>query len=390
MKLLLTYPGFSKRFISSTNNTFILRFSFYLLIALCFLFPKKAQAWGPKGHTIVAQIAIELLKPEVKKNVLAILNNMPIDTAANWMDIQRSNSDYDFMKPWHYIDFPKEEVYMPSTDENIVNRIIYTFKELQNKQVLCDEQIRWDLLILMHLLGDHCQPLHNGYDYDLGGNKRPVQLDTLKTNLHHFWDEDIIDLRAITFEDCMALYKSIPEGKVDTIAGIHPALWMKETRSLLGKVYNFNDYTITNEYVDKSAEIVKRQLIIGGVRLAAILNKLFMSDAPAVEVDFKSIIAKYKNGIDAKDAKLFISKNVTACGRVYGVKSLENVTFINVGAKSPGSPLTVVIFAKDVKNFKPSIEELYRNKNICVVGKVVEYKEKAEIIVSKPEDIIIQ
>ncbi len=164
----------------------ILKSGFCFLLVTFFLFPKNAKAWGPKGHTIVAQIAFEFLNPEVKKNVLAVLNGMPLDTAANWMDIQRSNSDYDFMKPWHYIDFGKEVVYAPSTEENSVNKIIAVFNELRHKHVLCDEQIKMDLLVLMHLMGDLSQPLHNGYDDDLGGNKRPLQLDTLKTNLHHF------------------------------------------------------------------------------------------------------------------------------------------------------------------------------------------------------------
>ncbi|MGG9970209.1 S1/P1 nuclease [Ferruginibacter sp. SUN002] len=366
----------------------LVRHGFLALVLFFSLSPKNANAWGPKGHTIVGQIAMQLLSAEVRANVLSVLNGMPIDTAANWMDIQRSNSDYDFMKPWHYIDFGKDVIYAPSTDENSVNKIIAVFNELRHKHVLCDEQIKMDLLILIHLMGDLSQPLHNGYDDDLGGNKRPVQLDTLKTNLHHFWDENIIDLRSITFEDCMALYKSMDANKIDSIEGIHPALWMKESRSLLPKVYDFSEYIITDAYVDRSAAIVKRQLLIAGVRLANMLTKLFTPEA--APVDAKLLAAKYKNGIDAKDAAASIGKKITACSKVFGVKSLENVTFINMGAKAPNSPLTIVVFAKDVKNFKPSIEELYNNKNICVIGTVVEYKGKVEIIVSSPSDIIVQ
>ncbi|MBI2729318.1 MAG: nucleotide-binding protein, partial [Sphingobacteriales bacterium] len=89
------------------------------------------------------------------------------------------------------------------------------------------------------------------------------------------------------------------------------------------------------------------------------------------------------------EAAQYIGKKVTACSRVYGIRSLDNVTFINAGERFPNSTLTIVIFAKDRKNFLPSIEELYTDKNICVKGDVVEYKGKAEIIVTKPEDIII-
>ena len=347
--------------------------------------PQKVKAWGPDGHTIVFQIAMQFIKPEVKQNVLDILDTMSANTAANWMDIMRSNSDYDYMKPWHYIDFAAEKEYTPSTDENIVNRLIFTFNELRHKRTLYKEQVKTDLLILLHLMGDLHQPLHTGYDDDLGGNKVAVQFDTLKTNLHHFWDEDIIRLTNLRLQDCLNLYQNLQGKRIDTIEGIHPALWMKETRSLLGEVYKRNDFVVDNQYVQRSKLIIQKQLLIAGLRLADILNKLFTTDAPVL--DMKMIAARYDNGIDAKDALQYTGKKVTACSRVYGIKSLENVTFINAGEKYPNSPLTIVIFSKDRKNFSPSIEELYTNKNICVKGEIVEYKGKSEIIVTKPEDI---
>ena len=64
---------------------------------------------------------------------------------------------------------------------------------------MCDEQVKMDLYILLHLMRDLHMPLRTGYDDDLGGNKVIVQFDTLKNhNLHRFWDEDIIRLTEIT------------------------------------------------------------------------------------------------------------------------------------------------------------------------------------------------
>lgn len=357
------------------------------LIVAFSLQPKRSAAWGPEGHAIVGQIAMRFLTPEVKQNVLKLLGNMPVDTAANWMDIMRSNSDYDFMKPWHYIDFAKDKQYLPSTDENIVNRIIIIFNELRHKKVLCTEQVRMDLLVLMHLLGDLHQPLHTGYDEDLGGNKRAVQYDTLKTNLHYLWDEHIISLNHITLQSCLDLYNSYNGGKVDTINGIHPVLWMKETRSFLPMVYDFQEFFITKAYLKKAEPIVKKQLLLAGLRLAEILNKVFVSDAPVLNM--QEVAARYKNGIEAKDAPNYIKKKATACGRVYGIKTTDKVTFINVGDKFPKSPLTVVVFAKDRKNFPQPVEEMYNDKNICVKGEVIDYQGKAEIVVTRPDDIIV-
>src|SRR5450755_266220 len=69
----------------------------------------------------------------------------------------------------------------------------------------------------------------------------------------------------------------------------------------------------------------------------------------------------------------YMGQKVTVCSKVYGVKSLEKVSFINLGANYPNSLLTIVIFAGDKANFKEPIESLYTDKNICVTGSLKEY-----------------
>jgi DNA/RNA endonuclease YhcR with UshA esterase domain len=103
-----------------------------------------------------------------------------------------------------------------------------------------------------------------------------------------------------------------------------------------------------------------------------------------------SAVAVAQNKIPVDSASKHIGESVTVCTTVYGVKSLEKLTFINVGAAYPNSPLTIVIFAKDLPNFKPTPEVLYANKKICVTGKVEDFKGKAEIVITKPEEIVIQ
>ena len=72
------------------------------------------------------------------------------------------------------------------------------------------------------------------------------------------------------------------------------------------------------------------------------------------------------------------------------MRSTDKITQINIGGKFPNNPLTVIVFAKNYKNFSSPIEEMYRDKNICVKGKIEEYKGKPQIIVEKPADIIIK
>ena len=122
-----------------------------LLIISFIIISKCSFAWGPEGHTIVARLALKIVNDDVRQNVLNYLGSMSIDTAANWMDIMKSNTDYDFMRPWHYVDFAKGTTYKPSNDENILNRLQITYNELLHKSTLCDAQIKTDLLILLYL-----------------------------------------------------------------------------------------------------------------------------------------------------------------------------------------------------------------------------------------------
>jgi len=45
---------------------------------------------------------------------------------------------------------------------------------------------------------------------------------------------------------------------------------------------------------------------------------------------------------------------------------------------------------KDYSNFKELPSVMYQNKQICVTGTISEYKGKPQIVVTKPEEIIMQ
>lgn len=94
--------------------------------------------------------------------------------------------------------------------------------------------------------------------------------------------------------------------------------------------------------------------------------------------------------VPADSVARYIGQNVTVCAAVYGVKSLDKLSFINLGAAYPKSPLTIVIFSKDLPNFKATPESLYGNKNVCVTGKLEDFKGKPQIVITRPEEIIVQ
>ncbi len=100
--------------------------------------------------------------------------------------------------------------------------------------------------------------------------------------------------------------------------------------------------------------------------------------------------AASQNKIPADAASSHTGEKVTVCDSVYGVKSLDKLTFINIGAAYPDAPLTLVIFAKDLPAFKASPAVLYNNKKICVTGKIELFKGKPQIVVTQPEEIVFQ
>ncbi|MFN0082876.1 MAG: hypothetical protein ACKVOM_10200 [Ferruginibacter sp.] len=80
-----------------------------------------------------------------------------------------------------------------------------------------------------------------------------------------------------------------------------------------------------------------------------------------------------------------IGDSIRVCGKIYGGRFFEtsngSPTLLNMGAAYPASPLTIMI-PGDVRiklGYAP--EQKLKDKNVCVLGKVILFKEKPEIIV---------
>jgi len=93
--------------------------------------------------------------------------------------------------------------------------------------------------------------------------------------------------------------------------------------------------------------------------------------------------------IEAKDASKHINETVTVCDKIYSGKyfSNSNLTLLDVGGFHPNEYLTVVIKGDDNKKFKGHPDELFKNKKVCITGKIIDYKGKPEIEVTDPGQI---
>jgi DNA/RNA endonuclease YhcR with UshA esterase domain len=63
------------------------------------------------------------------------------------------------------------------------------------------------------------------------------------------------------------------------------------------------------------------------------------------------------------------------------------MTLLDVGGYNPNQDLTIMIAGTDRSKFKGKPEEDYKGKEVTVIGKVIDYKGKPEIIVTDPSQI---
>lgn len=102
-----------------------------------------------------------------------------------------------------------------------------------------------------------------------------------------------------------------------------------------------------------------------------------------------SCLAQIK--IEAEEARNHLGEIVTVCARVFSARYLESAktkpTLLNLGGAYPNQLLTVAIFDTDRNKFPFKPEEYYPNQEICVTGKLLEYKGSPEIIVQSPDQI---
>ena len=365
---------------------------FTLLIFSILLLPKSTLAWGRDGHRMVAEIAFQMLSQSTKDKLMSYLGSISLDDASNWMDEQRGNNTYRYLTTTHYINIDKGQKLDPFQKNNIYTELNEVISDLGKNTN--PAEIKIDLLILLHLVGDIHQPLHDGYSNDKGGNSINVTIDGKTTNLHSAWDGGIIQRMAINKEKIMLLYPKLSKAELDQIKNISVAGWISESRTNLDQVYSFKNSTLDQEYQQKASVIIEQQILKAGIRLSAVLEKVLATKAVNTVKEEVKAVTVLDKPISAAEAAKHMGETATVCDKVFGAKYLETTssapTFLNMGAPYPNSPFSVVIFGSNRPNFKEKPELYYDNKKVCVTGLIKEYKGKPEMIISKEADITIE
>jgi len=255
-----------------------------IFISLFFYLHSQVYAWGVLGHRIVGQIAESYLTPGAKKEVIKILGTESIAMASNWADFIRSDTSFNYLSPWHYLNIKgglslnEFQTFLKNdTAVNAYTKINFLVKQLKDK-LLSKEIKSFYLKLLIHIVGDIHQPLHVGRPDDRGGNRINVLWFNVPYNLHQIWDEHLINFQQLSYtEYAFAInHTTIAQRMQWQKQPLSEWIWgsyqiaekiygdVKQLEDKLGYVYNF-----------KFINSLNLQLLKGGVRLAGLLNEIF-------------------------------------------------------------------------------------------------------------------
>jgi len=97
--------------------------------------------------------------------------------------------------------------------------------------------------------------------------------------------------------------------------------------------------------------------------------------------------------LTAAEAKEHFGESATVCGAVVSTRYADSTkgqpTFLNLDKPYPNQVFTVVIWGSNRSKFKAP-EEDYKDKKVCVTGKITAYDGLPEIVAADPKQIRIE
>ncbi len=299
----------------------IMKGVFLATLLLMFLAEQSLFAFGGKGHRIVAEVAQHHLSPQSRQAVKMILNGETLGRIAAWPDYIRSEPEWDFAKPWHFltvdVNTTVHAVLSESSEnpeiENVVEAIEYFSALLQDvdtkgeqfRQLLeyqSKEQAKKDkkdvktvklyqdsieataLSFLVHFVGDVHQPLHVGRAEDRGGNSIRVLWFSDDSNLHTVWDTGLIENEGLSYTEIVQFLEQDAANLEDLKIDVPLEEWAKESVVLRHQayqgIYKKVDYVsgkpdLSYAYAHDFTPVIEKRMLQGGLRLARLLNQIF-------------------------------------------------------------------------------------------------------------------
>ena len=261
-------------------------------------------AWNALAHMVIADIAYEQLKPDVRKKVDIMVADLSqeypdinqFSHIAPWPDKLRSQR-IELYTHWHYINLAFSDDGTALKDMSDTDNAVWAINALlpiiSNPKANPHERAR-SLAFLVHIVGDLHQPLHAitrisaaHPDGDHGGNLYYIKYPAVKPqkiSMHKLWDQGT-DLFTMPVSDSNAAslsafivnlfpYEYFGE-LVNDLASDH---WANEGLAISSSfVYSTPPNVVPDtSYLQTAKQVAEQRAALAGYRLANILNKILV------------------------------------------------------------------------------------------------------------------
>jgi hypothetical protein len=188
-------------------------------------------------------------------------------------------------KYWHYFDLPFSPdgtAVRPPDPVHALTQIKALTATLASSGL--DDVKSYDLVWLIHLVGDAHQPLHATSRFtaaDPGDNRGAAETVT-PTNaadeiLHAFWDGLLGD--RLTPAQAVSMTATLPQADLVRAVRADPQVWFDESEAA-AEAFAYappigdgdGPYTLTDDYQQKTLDVAHVQTAVAGARLAVLLN----------------------------------------------------------------------------------------------------------------------
>ena len=255
-----------------------------VVLAIVSLFStREALAWGGFAHSAITEIAERNLTPEAREKIHLYLNHS-LPFYAIWMDQYRYTDPYRPSGKWHSNWMDESGAVDMSNEKCAAYQTTRIWNEMKNYKNMPQEQVRLNLLYLIHLVADmHC-PGHNvwpkkshpQYYYHLTNNKGG------KESFHKVWDNDAIlyGRKKMTVDEYADKMATLSEKEIKKICKGTPYKWAVTSLPHAEATFELtpagsNKQKYSKETRLEMQRICDEEIIKAGYRLAYVMNQIF-------------------------------------------------------------------------------------------------------------------
>lgn len=254
-----------------------------IALIVSFLLNSSAFAWGVVGHQVIAEIASKQLEQKTQQEVKNLLGDETLAQVASWADQIRRQKSRPFAA-WHIVNTPEGKNYEESkknSDGDIIAGLETLEKQLRDKNLSKKEKAE-SLKLFVHFMGDIHQPLHSGYEEDMGANKIKIHWRGNKFSLHELWDETMIEEQKLSTNEYVIFLKTPSKEQIKEWSKASYLEISQESRAALKEIYKYDmkEDQWENHYLSLHKDFLNKRLLQAGIRLGEKLNSIFQYSSP--------------------------------------------------------------------------------------------------------------